>query len=404
MLKGKKIILGVTGSIAAYKSALLLRLLVKEGAEVQVLMTAAGKEFITPVTMSALSGRPVLGEFFNTGDGTWHSHVDLGMWADAMIIAPASANTLGKMVAGICDNLLLTTYLSAKCPVFIAPAMDLDMYIHPSTQANLEKLISFGNTIIEPGSGELASGLYGKGRMEEPTIIVEVLNDFFAGKIKLSLPQLRKRKILVTAGPTQEHIDPVRFIGNHSSGKMGYAIAECLAEYGADVLLVSGPVAIATEHPRISVKRVTSAKEMLDVVLTNFGQMDVVVSCAAVADYRPKVMSESKIKRVSGELQIELEATEDIAGAIGKIKGPKQVLVGFALETNDAIANATLKLQKKNLDFIVLNSLADSGAGFGVDTNKITIIDRNNKIEEYSLKSKREVANDVVLKLSQFLS
>lgn len=403
MLKGKKIILGVTGSIAAYKSALLLRLLVKEGAEVQVLMTAAGKEFITPVTMSALSGRPVLGEFFNTGDGTWHSHVDLGLWADVMIVAPASANTMGKMVNGICDNLLLTTYLSAKCPVFVAPAMDLDMYLHPSTQANIEKLISFGNKIIEPGSGELASGLYGKGRMEEPAVIVEHLKDFFAGKVRRELPKLIKRKILVTAGPTYEHIDPVRFIGNHSSGKMGYALAECLAEFGAEVTLVSGPVSITTEHPRISIIKVTSAKEMYDVVMTRFEQMDAVISCAAVADYRPKVMSDNKIKRIDNELTIELEATQDIAGELGRRKRAQQILVGFALETNNAAANAKAKLEKKNLDFIVLNSLEDTGAGFGVDTNKITIIDRNNKIEEYPLKSKLDVAKDIVVKLSQLL-
>ncbi|MBP8849802.1 MAG: bifunctional phosphopantothenoylcysteine decarboxylase/phosphopantothenate--cysteine ligase CoaBC [Breznakibacter sp.] len=403
MLKGKKVILGVTGSIAAYKSALLLRLLVKEGAEVQVLMSAAGKEFITPVTMSALSGRPVLGEFFNTGDGTWHSHVDLGLWADVMIIAPASANTMGKMVNGICDNLLITTYLSAKCPVFVAPAMDLDMYLHPSTQANLEKLISYGNKIIEPGSGELASGLYGKGRMEEPAVIVECIKYFFADIIRQELPNLIKRKVLVTAGPTYEHIDPVRFIGNHSSGKMGYAIAECLAEFGAEVTLVSGPVTITTEHPRISVVKVTSAKEMYDAVMANFEKMDAAISCAAVADYRPKTVSSSKIKRVESELNIELEATADIAAELGRRKAAHQLLVGFALETNNGAANAKAKLEKKNLDFIVLNSLEDSGAGFGVDTNKITIIDRNNKIEEYPLKSKLEVAKDIVVKLSELL-
>lgn len=404
MLKGKKIILGVTGSIAAYKSALLLRMLVKEGAEVQVLMTSAGKEFITPVTMSALSGKPVLGEFFNTGDGTWHSHVDLGLWADAMIVAPASANTIGKMVNGICDNLLLTTYLSAKCPVFIAPAMDLDMYGHPSTQLNLEKLISYGNIVIEPGSGELASGLFGKGRMEEPIEIVKKLTSYFSNTISPLLPSLAKKKVLVTAGPTFEHIDPVRFIGNHSSGKMGYALAETLAEHGAFITLVSGPVAISTEHPRIKVVKVVSAQEMYEAATSCFKDMDVAVSCAAVADYTPKSISSKKLKRVENTLILELEATKDIALELGRMKQSNQVLVGFALETNDGLENAKQKLIKKNLDFIVLNSLEDKGAGFGVDTNQITLINRDNKVSKFPLKSKRDVAHDIVANIAEILS
>lgn len=404
MVKGKKIILGVTGSIAAYKSALILRLLIKEGAEVQVLMTSAGKEFITPVTMSALSGKPVLGEFFNTGDGTWHSHVDLGLWADAMLIAPASANTLGKMASGICDNLLLTTYLSAKCPVFIAPAMDLDMYLHPSTQANLERLSSYGNRIIEPGSGELASGLYGKGRMEEPAVLVQILKDYFAGTLLPINTSLKSKKILVTAGPTYEHIDPVRYIGNHSSGKMGYAIAETLAESGAEVTLVSGPVSISTEHPRITVVKVTSAQEMYHEATTRFSSMDGAVSCAAVADYKPKTALPEKLKRLDDNLFVEFEATKDIAQELGRMKKSHQILVGFALETTIGMESALAKLKKKNLDFIVLNSLQDKGAGFGGDTNKITLIDSNNNSTEYPLKTKREVAADIVGRIAELFN
>ncbi len=399
MLKGKKIILGVTGSIAAYKSALLLRLLVKEGCEVQVLMTSAGKEFITPVTMSALSGKPVLCEFFNTGDGTWHSHVDLGLWADAMVVAPASANTLGKMVAGICDNLLLTTYLSAKCPVFIAPAMDLDMYLHPATTQNLKTLVSFGNHIIEPGAGELASGLYGKGRMEEPENIIKVLKDYFFGNIVVN-SVLREKRFIVTAGPTYEAIDPIRFIGNHSSGKMGYAIAETLAERGAEVVLVSGPVSIKTEHPRIKVIHVVSASEMKQAVLRNFEKSDGVVSCAAVADYTPSVKHTDKLKRTTDNMVINLEPTSDIAQELGELKKPNQKLIGFALETSNGVENAKGKLIKKNLDFIVLNGIVD-GSGFGVETNKITIIDKYNSVTEFPLKSKREVAFDIVTMIEE---
>ena len=399
MLKGKKIILGVTGSIAAYKSALLLRLLVKEGCEVQVLMTSAGKEFITPVTMSALSGKPVLGDFFNTGDGTWHSHVDLGLWADAMIIAPASANTLGKMAAGICDNLLLTTYLSAKSPVFIAPAMDLDMYLHPATIQNLKTLESFGNRIIEPGSGELASGLYGKGRMEEPENIIKVLKSYFNGVIPAD-SSLKDKSIIVTAGPTYEAIDPVRYIGNHSSGKMGYAIAEALAERGAHVTLVSGPVAITTEHPRIKIIKVTSALDMYNVVISVFKKADGVVFCAAVADYTPSVELSDKLKRTGDKLVVELTPTKDIAQEIGAMKSKDQKLIGFALETSNGLENAKAKLIKKSLDFIVLNGITD-GAGFGGDTNKITIVDKHNSVTEFPLKSKRELAIDIVSKIEE---
>ena len=404
MLKGKKIILGVTGSIAAYKAALLLRILVKNGAEVQVLMTEAGKQFITPVTMSALSGKPVLGQFFNTGDGTWHSHVDLGLWADAMLVAPASANTLAKMASGICDNLLLTTYLSAKCPVFVAPAMDLDMYRHPTTLANINRLASFGNIIIEPGSGELASGLYGKGRMEEPDEIAKVLKNHFAGLCENNLTALKNRNIMVTAGPTYENIDPVRFIGNHSSGKMGYAIAETLAQYGANVTLISGPVSISSEHPRIKVVKVTTAQEMFDAATASFRSVDVAISCAAVADYTPKIKAVNKLKRTEKELTIELEATKDIALELGNMKQPHQILVGFALETSDGVENAKIKLTKKNLDFIVLNTMEDKGAGFGADTNLITIIEKDNKITKYPLKLKSEVAKDIVNKIIDLLN
>lgn len=393
-LEGKKIILGITGSIAAYKAAVLLRLLVKEGAEVQVVITPAGKEFITPVTLSALSDKPVVSEFFGANDGTWNSHVDLGLWADLMLVAPATATTLGKMANGIADNMLVTTYMSAKCPVFVAPAMDLDMFAHPSTQKNLSILKQYGNTIIEPGEGELASGLEGKGRMEEPENIVEIVVEHFTRKKKLL-----NKTFLVTAGPTFEKIDPVRFIGNYSSGKMGYAIAEELAAQGAKVVLVSGPVSVSTKNKGIEVVRVESAEEMYRESVKAFPRCNGAVMCAAVADFTPASQEEQKTKRGKGNWNIELKPTKDIAASLGQMKNEGQVLVGFALETNDEIGNAQKKLEKKNLDFIVLNSLREKGAGFGVDTNKVTIINRYNNRQDFELKSKTEVAVDIVEKI-----
>lgn len=395
MLKGKRIVLGVTGSIAAYKAALLVRLLVKEGAEVQVIMTPSAKEFITPLTLSTLSGRPVLSEFFHSDSGAWNSHVELGLWADAMIIAPATASTIGKMAGGIADNLLVTTYLSMKAPVLIAPAMDLDMYAHPSTQHNLDVLRSYGNYIIEPGEGELASHLKGKGRMEEPQNILEQLKERFF------LPgPLAGKRVLVTAGPTYEKIDPVRFIGNYSSGKMGFAVAKECALMGADVTLVAGPVSLPTPHPAIKRIDVESAREMYDAAVEAFKESDAAILSAAVADYRPSVQADKKIKRTDDNMTIELEANPDIAAALGGSKRCGQLLGGFALETNDAEANARLKQKKKNLDFIVLNSLEDKGAGFAVDTNKVTIIDSEGAVE-YPLKSKAEVARDIVSHLAR---
>ena len=347
MLKGKKIVLGVTGSIAAYKAAMLLRLLVKEGAEVQVVMTPFAKEFITPLTLSTLSGRPVLCDFFNASDGAWNSHVELGLWADAMIIAPATASTLGKMANGVADNLLVTTYLSMKAPVFIAPAMDLDMYAHPSTQRNVEILKGYGNIIIEAASGELASHLNGKGRLEEPENIVKAVKDFFCVSC-----DLKGRKVLITAGPTYEKIDPVRFIGNYSSGKMGFAIAEECARRGADVTLVAGPVSLATPHPSINRIDVESANEMYDATVGAFPSCDVAILSAAVADYRPANQASEKIKRTASDMTIELQANRDIAATLGGMKAENQRLVGFALETNNGEINANEKLAKKNLDFI----------------------------------------------------
>ena len=398
-LEGKNIILGITGSIAAYKAAILLRLLVKEGASVQVVITSAGKEFITPVTLSALSGKPVVSEFFGANDGTWNSHVDLGLWADLMLVAPATASTIGKMANGIADNMLVTTYMSAKCPVFIAPAMDLDMFAHPSTQNNLSVLKEFGNHIIEPGVGELASGLDGKGRMEEPANIVETVVDYFNRKKKL-----RNRKFLVTAGPTFEKIDSVRFIGNYSSGKMGYAIAEELADNGAEVILVSGPVSVTTNHKNIKVVFVESAAEMHTESVSQFPGCEGAIMCAAVSDFSPVHTENRKIKRGKENWNIELQPTEDIAAALGETKTSEQILAGFALETDDEIANAQKKLQKKNLDFIVLNSLNEKGAGFRVDTNKITIIDKSNNQQNFELKSKKDVAADIVQKVISLLA
>nr|WP_321357090.1 bifunctional phosphopantothenoylcysteine decarboxylase/phosphopantothenate--cysteine ligase CoaBC [uncultured Draconibacterium sp.] len=393
-LKGKNIILGITGSIAAYKAAMLLRLFIKEGAEVQVIITPAGKEFITPVTLSALSDKPVVSEFFGANDGTWNSHVDLGLWADVMVIAPATASTMGKMANGIADNMLITTYLSAKCPVMVAPAMDLDMFAHPSTQRNISILKEYGNIIVEPGEGELASGLTGKGRMEEPEKILEAVIHQLGVKKKLL-----NKSYLVTAGPTFEKIDPVRFIGNYSSGKMGYAIAEELAEQGADVTLVSGPVSVTTKKLGVTVVPVESAEEMYQVSVEHFKSADGAIMCAAVADFTPAKKEDEKTKRGKENWHIELQPTKDIAAELGKLKTNKQLLVGFALETNNELANAESKLVKKNLDFIVLNSLKDKGAGFGVDTNKISIIEKGNKQTGFELKDKAEVAKDIVAKI-----
>ena len=393
-LQGKKIVLGITGSIAAYKAAVLTRGLIKKGAEVQIVITPAGKEFITPITLSALTSKPVISEFFSQRDGTWHSHVDLGLWADAMVIAPATAAIIGKMAHGVADNMLVTTYLSMKAPVFVAPAMDLDMFAHPSTQHNLDILRSYGNHIIEPASGELASHLVGKGRMEEPEKIIEVLEAFFARQ-----QDLAGRKIVITAGPTYEKIDPVRFIGNYSSGKMGYALAEACASRGAEVVLVSGPVTLQTVHPNIHRIDVENAAEMHRATADAFKDADAGILCAAVADFTPEQVADQKIKRGKDDLVLRLKPTCDIAASLGKEKRPDQLLVGFALETCDEVSHAQDKLARKNFDFIVLNSLNDKGAGFRCDTNKITIIDRAEAVS-YPLKRKQEVAEDIVDKLS----
>lgn len=397
MLKGKNIVLGITGSIAAYKAAYLIRALVKKGAEVQVVITPAGKEFITPVTLSALTGKPVISEFFTANDGSWHSHVDLGLWADAMVIAPASASTIAKMANGVADNMLITTYLSSKAKVFIAPAMDLDMFAHPTTRRNLDLLRSYGNFIIEPTTGELASHLHGKGRMEEPDKIVEILEAYFQGKEILS-----GKKILITAGPTYEKIDPVRFIGNYSSGKMGFALAEVCAERGADVTLIAGPVSLQALHPNIKRIDVESAEEMYNVVVDKFPNMSAAIMCAAVADYAPEIRNEAKIKRTGDDLLLRLKPNKDIAAALGRMKKTGQVLVGFALETNDEEENAWIKLNRKNLDFIVLNSLQDKGAGFKCDTNKITIIEKSGNELVFETKAKKEVAADIVDVLNMY--
>lgn len=398
MLKGKKIVLGITGSIAAYKACLIVRLLMKQGAEVQVVITDAGKQFITPVTLSALTGKPVVSEFFTANDGTWHSHVDLGLWADAMLIAPCTASSLGKMVHGIADNMLITTYLSMKAPVFVAPAMDLDMYAHPSTQGNIERLKQVGNIIIEPQSGFLASGLEGKGRMEEPENIVATLEKYFEGEDNGSSctaqGQLAGKKVLITAGPTYEKIDPVRFIGNYSSGKMGFALAEECSRRGADVVLVAGPVGIQCSAgiTRINVE---SADEMHAACIKAFAQSDAAILCAAVADFKPSDVVAQKIKRKGNKLTLELTSTPDIAAALGREKQSNQVLVGFALETDNEETNALKKLKSKNLDFIVLNSLRNEGTCFGTDNNKVNIIsDSENR--QFDFKSKAEVAKDIV--------
>lgn len=392
ILKGKKIVLGITGSIAAYKACLLIRALVKRGAEVQVVITPAGKEFITPVTLSALTSKPVISEFFSGRDGSWHSHVDLGLWADAMVIAPATASTIGKMAHGVADNMLVTTYLSMKAPVFVAPAMDLDMFAHPSTQANLATLRAYGNHIIEPAEGELASHLVGKGRMEEPEGIVTHLELFFAQRDG----DLRGKRVLITAGPTYEKMDPVRFIGNYSSGKMGFALADECTARGAEVVMVAGPVDRQSTLPLAERINVESAEEMYEATMAHFPRCDVAILSAAVADYTPETVAEEKIKREKqGEMTLHLKPTHDIAAAIGAIKRPDQLLVGFALETHDATHHAQEKLTRKRLDFIVLNSLADAGAGFRCDTNKITLIDAKGE-KAFPLKSKAEVARDIV--------
>jgi len=398
VLQGKKIILGVTGSIAAYKSAHLIRLLVKQGAEVKVIMTSLAKEFITPLTLATLAKSPILIDFFDPTNGNWNSHVDLGLWADAYLIAPATANTIAKMANGVADNLLLTTYLSAKCPIFIAPAMDLDMFAHPATQRNIESLKAIGNQIVEPTSGELASGLDGKGRMEEPEEIVRHLANYFTEK-----PLLGK-KILITAGPTYEKIDPVRFVGNYSSGKMGFALAEVCAILGADVCLIAGPVQLNAIHPNIERIDVVSANDMFEAVLQRFYGMDGAILCAAVADFTPIESASTKLKREKENLMLELKPTQDIAAAVGAMKMDSQFLVGFALETNNEEVNALNKMERKNFDFIVLNSLQDAQAGFGFETNKISILHRTGLKKHFELKTKRAVAEDIVEEIIRFES
>lgn len=397
-MKGKKIVLGITGSIAAYKACSLIRLFIKAGAEVQVVITPAGKEFITPVTLSALTSKPVISEFFSGRDGSWHSHVDLGLWADAMVIAPCTASTLGKMAHGVADNMLITTYLSMKAPVFIAPAMDLDMFRHPATQANLQTLRSYGNHIIEAASGELASHLIGKGRMEEPENIFYTLESFFRLQdATLNKKDLKGRRIMITAGPTYEKIDAVRFIGNFSTGKMGFALAEECATRGAKVELIAGPVGLKTKHPNIHRTDVTSAQQMYEVATTCFPTCDTAILCAAVADFTPSTITDRKIKREgSGGIHLDLQPTQDIARELGRMKQKGQKLIGFALETDHEIEHAQGKLQRKNLDFIVLNSLRNPGAGFAHDTNQITLLFADGTRKDFGLKSKTEVASDIV--------
>lgn len=399
MLAGKHIVLGITGGIAAYKAATLVRLLVKAGAEVQVVMTPNARQFITPVTLSTLSGKPVISEFFTANTGQWNSHVDLGLWADAMIVAPATASTIAKMATGVADNMLVTTYLSAKAPVFVAPAMDLDMMRHPSTVRNLELLRSYGNHIIEPAAGELASHLVGKGRMEEPENIVRVINDFFEQSA-----QLAGKRVLITAGPTVEKIDPVRFISNFSSGKMGFALADECARRGAQVTLVTGPVAINARQPGVERIDVVSADDMCKAVARHMADAQVVILCAAVADYKVAVMSEKKIKREKDEAPVlQLVKNPDIARMVGEQKRPGQVTVGFALETDNEEVNALGKMERKNLDMIVLNSLRDKGAGFQTDTNRVTIYHRNGDVIAGECKAKTEVAADIVEEIVKML-
>jgi len=397
MIKGKHILIGVTGGIAAYKTATIIRLLVKEGAEVKVLMTTHAKEFITPLTLATLSKNQVLTEFFDPGNGDWNSHVDLGLWADLYLIAPATANSLAKMAAGIADNLLLTTYLSVRCPVFVAPSMDLDMLKHPATIINIETLKAFGNSVLEPSFGELASGLSGKGRMAEPEEIVKEIKNFFAKK--KSYKPLTGKRVLINAGPTREPIDPVRFISNYSSGKMGIALADTAAEYGAKVELVLGPVNITPQNTSIKIIDVTTADSMTAECISRFSKCDIAILSAAVADFTPEEIKGRKIKKDGSELLLKLKPTTDIAETLGRTKNPSQILAGFALETDNEIANAKGKLNRKNLDLIVLNSLQERGAGFGYDTNKITIIDKFNNIDKFELKSKEEAARNILDKI-----
>ena len=396
MLKDKKILIAVTGSIAAYKIASLVRLLIKAKAEVQVIMTESAKEFITPLTLSTLSKKPVYYSFYKSENGEWNNHVELGLWADYMLIAPASANTLAKMSTGICDSLLMATYLSAKCPVAFAPAMDLDMYQHPSTKENIEKLIAFGNEFIAPGTGELASGLSGEGRMAEPEELLAFLENKFN-----PINFYSQKNILVTAGPTYEAIDPVRFIGNASSGKMGYALAEAFAEKGANVTLISGPTNLKINHPNINKIAITSAAEMFEAVKANFANSAITVMAAAVADYSPTHQAIEKIKKSEDHLQIALSKTIDILKYVGEQKKANQLTIGFALETTNELVNAQNKLKTKNADLIILNSLKDEGAGFNEDSNKITMIDKSGQIEAFELKSKNKVAQDILQKITQ---
>ncbi len=398
MLKGKKIVLGITGSIAAYKACYIIRGLIKQGAEVQVVITPSGKEFITPITLSALTQKPVVSEFFSQRDGTWNSHVSLGLWADTMLIAPCTASTLGKMAGGVADTILITTYLSMKAPVFIAPAMDLDMYAHPTTQQNLDRLRSFGNHIIEPQSGFLASGLEGKGRMEEPEAIVKALDDFFKG----GTDDLKGKRIMITAGPTYEKIDPVRFVGNYSSGKMGFALADECARRGADVTLIAGPVSIETEHKNVRRIDVESCEEMRNAAVDIFPSCDAAILCAAVADFRPETTADRKIKREGDDLVIRMKPTHDIAATLGGMKTDKQHLVGFALETNDEENNAKGKLERKNFDFIVLNSLRNDGTCFRSDDNQISIITKTFK-KDFEKKCKADVAADIINELTAII-
>jgi phosphopantothenoylcysteine decarboxylase/phosphopantothenate--cysteine ligase len=398
MLKGRKILLGVTGGIAAYKAAVIIRLLVKEGAEVKVIMTPLAKEFITPLTLATLSKNPIFVDFFDPEDGRWNSHIELGLWADLFLIAPATANTMGKMASGIADNLLLTTWLSARCPVFLAPAMDLDMLAHPATAGNIEKLKSFGCHIIEPDTGELASGLEGKGRMAEPEAIVRELSEFLSKKKITELPLLGRR-VFVNAGPTVEPIDPVRYIINYSSGRMGIALADEAARLGAVVTLVLGPVNIMPSEKNVVTVPVRTAAEMKEASLEAFRECDIAILAAAVADFTPEVTKDTKIKRGEGDMVIRLKPTEDIAATLGQIKEKGQFLAGFALETDNEVENAMGKLRRKNLDMIILNSLRDEGAGFGHQTNRVTIIDSNNNIDKFELKTKDEVASDILKKI-----
>jgi phosphopantothenoylcysteine decarboxylase/phosphopantothenate--cysteine ligase len=400
VLQGKKIILGISGSIAAYKAAVLSRLFVKAGAEVKVIMTAGAKDFIQPLTLATLTKYPVYSEFINNESGEWNNHVELGLWADLMVIAPATANTIAKMANGICDNLLLATYLSARCPIMVAPAMDLDMWLHAATQNNLNKITQYGNLIVEPATGELASGLNGKGRMAEPEDIYSAVEQFFSKQHLLS-----KKKVLITAGPTIEPIDPVRFISNHSTGKMGYAIAEAMANYGAEVVLVSGPTQCKALHKNIKVFPVTTAEQMAHACMQYFKETDIAVLSAAVADYSPATVSNTKIKKQHGDaITITLKKTTDILKSLGQIKNNKQILVGFALETNNEIEHAKQKLVQKNADIIVLNSLNDAGAGFALDTNKITVLHKNGKQHAYELKDKKQVAVDIVNEIINVLN